>query len=233
MGRSASSVTKLGARTSRGTAWDRRRRRGSRRARRAGDSTRVDLALGHAVALGDELEVVDERRHRGGELAARAARPCGRRRCTGPGHAVEGRWRPPRVDSPHLADRAPSSDRRRRRPSRPARRSRRGRTPRYACALRRSSPPPRRVGRRSRPAERRSRRRRAGPSPFVRSSQIWVWSTEPRSRRPPSGCARRTSGTQSSSRAGMSSRPADLEVAVVHARAEDHPNRSRMVSRSR
>ena len=31
----------------------------------------VDLALGHAVALGDDLEVVDQRLHRGVELLAR------------------------------------------------------------------------------------------------------------------------------------------------------------------
>ena len=45
----------------------------------------VDLARGDPEALGDELEVVDQRLHRGRRApGAAAARPCGRRRPTGP-----------------------------------------------------------------------------------------------------------------------------------------------------
>ena len=48
-----------------GTAWPSRRTRCSSRARRAGDSTATyDLALGHLEALGEDLEVVDQRLHR-------------------------------------------------------------------------------------------------------------------------------------------------------------------------
>ena len=142
-------------------------------ARRLDDD--VDLALGDAVALGDDLEVVDQRLHRGVELVARGehdlavvrdprlARPSRRA-----GRGTAGRCARTRASRPC----APCSGRRRRRSGTPGRRTRPRRRRGTACSSAGPSRPRRRGASGPDCPSASASSAESRPIPFVRSSQI-------------------------------------------------------------